>query len=232
LGAGRRRRDLVAWVALSLVVATVLCVVARSVGPPRALTRAHHPGHAAQAVPTSRPAGTTGTGSAHRRHHNDPKPSTTTTSSLPADTTIPTATTTTTVVPATTPTTTAETRPAAASSRARGTRRRHRRSATSTALAGTLRYPDDIETSIPFTSASGLATVRASWRGGEALQIALGCGSVVTSGAGTHGLSLVVAGTPGPCTVSVSLGPDQRGTVAYTLWVRVPPTVPAGSAAG
>jgi hypothetical protein len=95
-----------------------------------------------------------------------------------------------------------------------------------------LRYPDDIETSIPFASASGLAAVRASWSGGEALEITLGCGSVVTSGASTHGISLVVAGKPGPCTVSISLGPGQRGTVAYTLQGRVPPTAPAASGAG
>jgi hypothetical protein len=232
LGAGRRRRDRVVWVALSLVVATALSVVARSVGPPRPVTAAHHPQHAAQAVPTSRPAGTTKTGRANRRRHDDPKPSPTTTSSLPANTTTATTPTTTTAVPATTATTTAEVRPATAPSRTRDTKRRDRRSATTPALAGMLRYPDDIETSIPFTSASGLAAVRASWRGGEALKITLGCGSVVTSGSGTHGLSLVVAGKPGVCTVSISLGPGQRGTVAYTLRVRVPPTAPAASGAG
>ena len=95
LGAGRRRRDLVAWVALSLVVATVLSVVACGVGPPRSVTAAHHLQHAAQAVPTSRPARMTKTGRAHRRRH-DPKPSATTTSSLPVDTTVPPTTATTT----------------------------------------------------------------------------------------------------------------------------------------
>ena len=228
LGAGHRRRDLVAWVALSLVVATVLCVVARSVGPPHSVTAAHHPRHAAQAAPTSRPAGMTKTGRAPGRRHEDPGPSTTTTSSLPSATTVPTTVTTTTTVPITTATTTAEVRPATKSPRTRTTKRPGWRAVTTPTLTGTLRYPDDIETSIPFASASGLAAVRASWRGSEALKITLGCGSVVTSGAGTHGISLVVAGKPGPCTVSLSLGPGQRGTVAYSLRVQVPPAPSAG----
>lgn len=93
-----------------------------------------------------------------------------------------------------------------------------------------LRYPDDIATSFPFASPSGIASVRALWRGGEALEMTLGCGRATTSGSGARGLSLVVAGRPGSCTVSIALAGSQRGSVSYTLDVQVPLADPAAAA--
>jgi len=59
--------------------------------------------------------------------------------------------------------------------------------------------------------------------------VTLGCGTAVTSGGGTHGISLVVAGRPGPCTASIALSPGQHGAVDYTLAIRVPGTGSATS---
>jgi hypothetical protein len=93
-----------------------------------------------------------------------------------------------------------------------------------------LRYPDDIATSFPFASVSGIALVRALWRGGEMLKMTLTCGRATTSGAGAHGVSLVVSGRPGPCTVAIAFGANERGSVSYTLDVQVPPADPAAAA--
>lgn len=212
----RRHRDLVGWIALGLVVATVLTVVARvSVAQPRHLAAAK-PAHQ-----TASPPATTSTtilvAYKQARDHvrTEPEP----THSAPQPTNpVEVAAPVTTV---TTSTTVPSPSPSVPKSAATGT-------ASPTPLVGELHYPADIATSFPFTSSDGLAAVRATWLGGQSLEVTLGCGTAVTSGGGTHGISLVVAGRPGPCTVSIALSPGQHGAVDYTLAVRVPGT---GSAA-
>ena len=213
----RRRRDLVAWIALGLVVATVLTVVARvSVAPPRHLA-ATKPAHQTASLPETSST-TVPVVHKHVRDHVRTDPGSTQSAPEPTNPIEVTAPVTT----VTTSTTLPGPRPSAPKSLAAGT-------ATPTPLSGELRYPADIATSFPFTSSNGLAAVRATWLGGQALEMTLGCGAAVTSGGGTHGISLVVDGRPGTCTVSIALSPGQRGAVDYTLDVQVPGTGPAAS---
>lgn len=213
----RRHRDLVAWIALGLVVATVLTVVARvSVAPPRhlAATKPAHQTASWRETPSTTILATYKQARDHVR--TEPGP----TQSAPQPTNpVEVAAPVTTV---TTSTTVPSPRPSVPKSRAAGT-------ATPTPIVGELRYPADIATSFPFTSSDGLAAVHATWLGGQSLEVTLGCGTAVTSGGGTHGISLVVAGRPGPCTVSIALSPGQHGAVDYTLAVRVPGTGSAAS---
>jgi cytoskeletal protein RodZ len=213
----RRHRDLVAWIALGLVVATVLTVVARvSVAPPRQLA-ATKPAHQT-ASPPETPSTTILAAYKQARDHVRTQPEPTPSApqpTNPAEVAAPVTTvTTSTTVPSPRPSVPSP-RPSVPKSRAAGT-------ATPTPLVGELLYPADIATSFPFTSSDGLAAVRATWLGGQSLEVTLGCGTAVTSGGGTHGISLVVAGRPGPCTVSIALSPGQHGAVDYTLAIRVP----------
>jgi hypothetical protein len=252
--APRRRRDLVGWIALGLVVTTVLALLARvSVDPrgPDATTAPNRP--RTSPANTVAPARLTTTERVPRLPAHQEPNTAVTMSSNPVQ---PTDPVTVTAAPAGAATTeraqqlpadeepgtagsapgipTRSTIPTTTSSVSGTSGLSSSAGATSdsvgvagaspqtTDLSGVLRYPDDIATSMPFASPSGLASVRASWRGGEALALTLGCGSAVTNGAGTHGVSLVVAGPPGSCAVSIALGPGQRGSVAYTLDVQTP----------
>lgn len=85
--------------------------------------------------------------------------------------------------------------------------------------SGVLSYPDDVATSIPFSSASGLAAARVTWSGGEELVAYLRCPGAHESAPGTHGVSISIDGSPGNCVVSVALGPGVRSRVAYAITV-------------
>ncbi|MGP8163251.1 MAG: hypothetical protein ACLQAN_05660 [Acidimicrobiales bacterium] len=215
----RRRHDLVAWVALGLVVATALTLVAReSVAPiGRVATTTHSRQHVTSSPKTTPSARLTASGRPHR--HARPHPKLTAAHPVPTTAVTPT--------PSTAPASTTPSSTSRVSSPQGGAPP----AATTSGLSGVLRYPGDIATTFPFASPSGIASVRALWSGGEALEMTLGCGQAVTSGAGTHGISLVVAGHPGSCTVSIAFGPGQHGAVPYTLDVRVPPANPTAAGA-
>jgi hypothetical protein len=229
--APRRRRDLVAWVALGLAVATALTLVARASFDPQTgrgrTTSADTRGHTTTSTPVAQ---LTKKDPAHR--------------DLPIDTTArtlaespttavprPVPTTPATIVvstePSTTDPTTTTSLPRPASPAAPDRSASHPTAtaalaATNPGVSGVLRDPDDIATTLPFTSPSGLAAVRALWQGGATLEVTLRCGAAATSGTGKHGISLVVAGQPGSCSVSIGLTSDEIGTVDYTLDIQVP----------
>lgn len=88
--------------------------------------------------------------------------------------------------------------------------------------SGLLRYPNDVATSIPFSSATGVAATRITWSGGEELVASLRCRGAHDSAPGTHGISISIDGSPGTCVVSVALGPGIRSQVAYAITVLTP----------
>ncbi len=228
----RRPRDLVAWVALGLAVTTVLTLVARASLDPRPDRGARAPA-SARALPAATPDSTALLPTKDRARPDAPTGTTTTVAATPAVRLRQSVATTSTTIPApadpgeSSPTTSTATPPPSGpdtsdrvASDPTGTTGSP---AASTGFSGVLRYPEDVATSFPFNSPSGLAAVRAQWQGGEALEMTLGCGQAVTTGGGTHGISLVVAGRPGPCTISIAFGSGEHETVGYTLDIQVPP---------
>ncbi len=88
--------------------------------------------------------------------------------------------------------------------------------------SGVLSYPEDIATSIPFTSPSGVAAVRVTWHGGSELVAALRCRGAHDSVPGTHGISISIDGSPGACAVAIALASGVRSHVAYAVSVLTP----------
>ncbi len=211
--ASRRRRDLVGWVALGLTVTTALALVARASVEPQRRSTGTTTTLERTTLTTTATTRLARTDTVHDQLPTTPKPSSSET--VPTVVVQPT-------VPVTVASTPDEPGPSTSVPHLPAPARPVSTPAETPGLSGTLQYPDDVATSFPFTSSSGLAAVRATWSGGGALEMSLRCGSVTVSGTGTHGISLVVAGHPSSCTVSIALRPDQRGSVAYTLDVQVP----------
>jgi hypothetical protein len=217
----RARRDHVTWVALGLLVVVALAVVSRaSTDDPRTHdgASAHHRHDRADLVSNDDPATTTSASTpaplgrkfaTSKSPAHDPTTSTSTTTSTTTTTT--TTTTSTTAAPATTTTTT----PAP-----------QRSTAGSLQYHGTLSYPSDVATSIPFVSRTGLAAARATWSNGEDLTASLRCRGASESAPGRHGISISVDGAPGTCVVSIALANGARGSVSYTIAVLVPEVGP------
>jgi hypothetical protein len=204
----RSRHDLVAWIAFGLLVVPALAVVSRTTTST---------GHDAQRNGTRLPVGdrsrhvlsTPHQATAPQGHksvvvdknRHEPKSASTGTTT---STTSPLATTTTTTLVAP-PTTTEPPTP----------------TSTPAVLnySGVLRYPNDVATSIPFSSATGVAATRITWSGGEELVASLRCRGAHDSAPGTHGISISIDGAPGACVVEVALGPRIRSKVRYAITV-------------
>jgi hypothetical protein len=223
----RAHRDFVTWVALGLLVVVVLAIVTKTTTVTTHDARRadgstdrhsplhlHHSDHlASRADPSTkgRRSLTTGVvkqhGSPSRSRTTAKPPSTSTTLPLPTTTTStePEHQSTTTWPPPTTPPTTSPT-------------------TTSGQLqySGTLNYPEDVATSIPFSSSSGIAAVRIAWSGGDELVASLRCRGAHDSAPGTHGISISIDGAPGACAAEIALGPGVRSRVAYAMTVLAP----------
>lgn len=206
-GGGRPRRDLVTWVALGLLVAVALAIVSR--------TTTATP-HDSQRTETKQ--------SLHRSHKvestRDPRTKEREPRTAIAQDhlhgsnwalTDPPATTstTTTIVPprTTTPTKPSPTRPTASDL---------------LQYSGALTYPEDVATSIPFSSPNGVAAARITWSGGDELVASLRCRGAHDSAPGTHGISISIDGSPGGCVVAVALAPGVHAPVAYAITVLSP----------
>jgi hypothetical protein len=204
----RSRRELVTWVALGLLVAIVLTILSRTAvapardaqqTPPR--HRTHAPSIEASSTGHPLAAGQIATtqarpGSPTDRGRGPTVPtSTTPTTTTSIARTRPTITT----VPATNPTVPGPLQ-----------------------YSGSLSYPSDVATSIPFSSPSGVAATRITWPGGDELVASLRCRGAHDSAPGTHGISISIDGFPGGCVVTVALGPGDRSRVNYAITVLVP----------
>jgi hypothetical protein len=220
-GTKRPRRDQVSYVAVGLLVALALTIVSRLTTAPE--------GHPPRRDPRPTLRSARGrTASTHRSVHDVAPPksdvdriarsersisddptraaiSTTTKGapSIPTTSTTPTPETTTTISPAPSPTTTT---PPPSLTTADGPLE----------YSGVLSYPEDIATSIPFSSESGVAAVRVTWRGGGELVASLRCPGAEDSAPGAHGISISIDGSPGTCAVAIALGSGVRARVAYT----------------
>ena len=206
----RSRHELVGWIALGLVVAVVLSVVSRS-SVLSGTTHAYRPSEAAKirATPadglrnarsaTTRrqaPAPTTKNASVKSTHRRTEKPVV----SEPSPSVL--------TIDSTTPTTALKAPRAQVDA--------------PLIFSGTLGYPNDLASTLPFSSSSGIAAVRISWTGGSELDARLHCRGTTTSAPGAHGISLSVSGSPGPCAVTVSLAPGTRTTVPFSLDINAP----------
>jgi hypothetical protein len=223
----RPRRDFVTWVALGLLVVVVLAIVTKTTtvathDPRRADGRAHlhsplHLHHSDHVSSTRDPTAgreplTTGIVKKHRstsRSITDPAASTPKPPST--STTLPLPTTTTSTEPEH-PSTTTPPPPTTAPPTTSGQLQ----------YSGTLSYPEDVGTSIPFSSSSGIAAVRVTWSGGDELVASLRCRGAHDSAPGTHGISISIDGAPGACDAAIALGSGVRSRVAYTITVLAP----------
>lgn len=204
-----RRRDLVTWVALGLLVAIVLGILSK------ATTAPHSSRHvdARRAFGSSSPR-VTSAGDAPTANVAPPRRAETKgrSDSRPAvsdpTTTMTTAPSTSTTLKASAAQATAVPPPTTSP-------------ATSDQLrySGALEYPDDIASSIPFASKSGVVAVRVNWSDGNELVASLRCPGAHESAPGTHGISISLDGSPGTCVVSIALGPGVRAHVAYVVTV-------------
>lgn len=206
--ARRPRRDLVTWVALGLLVAVVLAIVSKTTttthDPPHADTRPTLPSRSDHIARRPDPPAT-------RHPLRTVSPPTRRPDSQPTATDPPTPATT---VPATQTTTSTVARPPGTTEP----------SSTPSQLqySGVLNYPRDVATSIPFSAPDGVAAARITWSGGVELIGTLRCRGADDSAPGQHGISISIDGSPGTCTVAISLAPGVRAQVAYAVTVFTP----------
>jgi hypothetical protein len=219
--AARSRHELVGWIALGLVVAVVLTVISRSSvvsGTPI------HPDRASALTKSRVPIV-----SARREHESrrtsHPRPTVGPTTKIPPGTSTPARTTDRLGFDASPPGRTTETTTTTTTTTTTPTQTPRPQYAPST-ISGTLEYPNDLASTFPFSSPTGIAAVQVSWNGGSELDARLHCQGATTSAPGAHGIALSVSGVPGQCSVTVSLAAGTRATVPFTLDVNAPDAPP------
>ena len=188
----RLGRDAVTWIALGLVVASILIVTTRHASATKLVdrqqTRAQLP---TRHMTASRPPRTP-----HRSTPKSPSRliglnSPTTSTSLPPTSTTTTEVTTTTLGP---------------------------NSPSTFSTSATLSYPGDIATTYPLSIASGPLIAKLAWAKGNELTLALTCDRSVITRHTARGVIVVRLGqVSGSCDLQIARGSMSGGAVAYSL---------------
>ena len=213
----RLGRDAVTWVALGLVVASILIVTTRHAVATKLDHLQQTPG---QRMPerhltSTKPATPDPPATNHAVPPGRSSALTTTTTPPPTPTTASTvATTTSTPVAGTTTTTTT---PA-------------QRALSTMVLDATLSYPNDVATTYPLNIGPGPLMVGLIWARGDALSVSLTCGRQAVDRSSAHGkIEVDIARASGTCNLRIARGSLAGSPIAYSLTLRYLGSDPTGT---
>ena len=188
----RLGRDAVTWIALGLVVASILIVTTRHASATKLVNR---PQTRAQ-LPTRHMAASRPQRTAHRPTPKSPSRliglnTPTSTTSLPPTSSTTTEVTTTTLGP---------------------------NSPSTVATSATLSYPGDIATTYPLSIASGPLIAKLAWSKGSELTLALTCDRSVMKRHSARGVIAVrLSQVSGSCDLQIARASMTGGAIAYSL---------------
>ena len=194
-------REAVTWIALGLVVASILIVTTRHAAGTKPVAKQANP---AQRI-TTRKTTTVPPRNSRRLDH---RPDRLVTSETPTSTTSSTSTTTTTE---TVTSTTGANVP------------------STLTTSATLSYPGDVATTYPLSVASGPLSAKLRWQRGSELSLTMTCGrSVIARNSARGSISLALARVSGGCELRIARTAMAGSAIAYSLALSYLPTNPAG----